>query len=478
MTTATGSTGSGKNSTLSGGALSDEGPATYLSQPDGTFERSDRSLGVERRVQGRYIGPGGGHVIFTTGTSPWQDLHCYQQQLSPCPVNRLEPKAPEAGTGAIYDREANGSTHVVSLLPEDNTPEPGEQAFYQGASQDGATVAFKIDVDALGDAPPLEGTLFVRVSDQEDGETLKVAEGPTTFAGLSRDGHYLFYVGGDEKGTIHRFDTTNEADVAINPGAPGEVVNVSADGSHVYFISEEEVGGAGEAGKPNLYVWSSGSIRYVVTVSPSDLVRTSGQQGMPPALTNWTDYAVTPAGPGAHVTVGPGADSSRTTPDGSVLIFESKAQLTPPYDNAGRTEIYRWDDEAETLTCVSCNPSGTAASGDARLQELRLLYPSTLVQNLTADGNRVFFETNEALAPQDTDGVNDIYEWRGGRPGQSAADLVWPVSPVSPTARTTGRIHPGTERPLCGLRRRRGCGVRQPGSVAKGCRGRRDPGPI
>jgi hypothetical protein len=119
---------------------------------------------------------------------------------------------------------------------------------------------------------------------------------------------------------------------------------------------------------------------------------------------------------------GPGADSSRTTPDGAALVFESKAKLTS-YQNAGHTEIYRYDDAKEDLDCVSCNRTVGEATRDARLEATTRVNNPTVIHNLSNDGGRVFFETEEALIPADTDGVNDIYEWHQEN-GESSMALI------------------------------------------------------
>ena len=384
-----------------GGSLAASGSAEYLGAPDGSFELVGiGSVGgvsiTERFAQGRYISAAGEHVILSTGRLLSGSKECGEAVFQ-CPVHRLADNAPPEGTGAVYDRAADGPTKVVSLLPGDVVPGGGEDAAYQGASRDGTTVAFKIGT-----------TLYVRMPDSGDGNTLQVAEGDPVWAGLSDDGHYLFYVAGGENGTIHRFDTETEVDVEINPSAAGEVVNISADGSHIYFVSEEQIDGKGSVGQPNLYAWDGSTITYVATVVASDLERTSGVEGGYPNLTNWTDWAVSPEkGPSEE---GPGADASRTTPDGSVLVFESKAQLTP-YDNAGHTEIYRWDNNVDSLVCVSCNPTAEPATGNAQLQNLDLVRPPIALHNVSDDGGQVFFETTEGLTSEDVDGVNDIYEW-------------------------------------------------------------------
>jgi hypothetical protein len=384
------------------GSLAAEGNGEYLSNPDGSFELVGvGGEGTERLAQGRFISANGEHIIFTTGRAFTQSVDCWAIGVK-CPVHPLESNAPPAGTGAVYDRSADGPTHVVSLLPGDARPETGEEAFYQGVSKDGSSVVFKINE-----------VLYVRADNGlAEERTEEVATGSTTFAGISADGRYVFYV---TAGDIHRFDTTNEVDAQVNSTGDGKVVNVSADGSHVYFISEEEIEGQGAAGKPNLFVWSGGTPKFVATVAASDLVRTSGTVEGMPSLTNWTSKVVSPE---TQSQPGPGADSSRTTPDGSVIVFESRARLTS-YDNGGHTEIYRYQEGDPSPTCISCNPAVEPAEGDARLQELFMMLPPVVIHNLSDDGGHVFFETPEALAGRDTDGVNDVYEWKQEEGGSS-----------------------------------------------------------
>ncbi|MGN6588663.1 MAG: hypothetical protein ACTHKT_14515, partial [Solirubrobacterales bacterium] len=140
-----------------GGSLAGEFGADYLSNPDGSFEPVGiGSEGTEPLAQGRYISEGGKHVIFSTGKDPNLSYWCFKQGPH-CAVEELEPAA-TTGTGAIYDREADGPTHLLSLLPGATEQEAGRQAFYQGASKDGTSIAFKI-----------EGNLYLRVN--SGGET-------------------------------------------------------------------------------------------------------------------------------------------------------------------------------------------------------------------------------------------------------------------------------------------------------------------
>jgi hypothetical protein len=382
------------------------GPTSYLTKPDGTLELVGRGpLGDEPFAHARWISGTGDHVIFVTGHSPAGQSPWCSEAGSNCEVRKLEPKAPPTGTGAVYARAVSGLAQVVSLLPGDATPAEGDQTFFQGASKDGTTVAFKIN-----------GTLYVRVPDEGDGETLKVTDGASTYAGMSDDGSYLFYL---VAGNIHRFDTATEGDDQVGVTGDAVVSNISGDGSHVYFISESEINGAGSAGEPNLFVWSGSTPQYIATIDPSDLVKTSGDELDFAALGRWTSRAIN----ASLEESGPGAEASRTNPDGSVYVFESRAQLTSADDDA-RVEIYRYDDTDKSLQCLSCSTTGSSPA-DARLQNLTLTGIPTVIHNVTDDGDRVLFETKEALLDRDIDGgVNDIYQWTRQESGESVLDLI------------------------------------------------------
>jgi hypothetical protein len=122
--------------------------------------------------------------------------------------------------------------------------------------------------------------------------------------------------------------------------------------------------------------------------------------------------------------------SARVSADGDTLLFTSRGRVSG-YDNHGAgsecgeggteacSEIYLYDATAHSLSCVSCNPAGAPATRDALLYHLENdgfiapepMYPANLPRNLSADGARVVFETEEALLPSDTNGQMDVYEW-------------------------------------------------------------------
>jgi hypothetical protein len=382
------------------GSLTIGGPAAYyLRHEDGGVEAIGRgSLGEDRRAQARWISSGGGHVIFVTGFG------------NGATAVRLEPDAPAVGIRAIYDRSPGGPTHVVSLLPGNETP--SAPATYLGSSTDGRAVAFKLTE---------EGTtrLYLRL---DNTKTVEVASGDTTFGGLSRDGSRLFYLKG---GDVFVFEAATNQTTQIGGGGESTLVNVSADGSHAYFVSPKQLDGEskGIPGEENLYAWNGAEIDFIGALKQSDV---SGEAGAESFVTGglglWTTNVLDPE---QTDRTGIADDPSRTTPDGGVLVFESRADLAPPYDNAGHTKIYRYDARARSLACISCNPTGAPADSDDRLQSrpsglLHSLPPLNAISqipNVTDDGQAVFFESEEPLAAGDVDGKSDVYEWKAGGAG-------------------------------------------------------------
>jgi hypothetical protein len=251
--------------------------------------------------------------------------------------------------------------------------------------------------------------------ERRNNATLTVAAGTTTYAGVSRDGGEVFYV---QSGNIFAFDANSLTTTSITSGGGATVVNISADGSHVYFASTQQLDGSkGTLGAENFYVWDGASVRFIVVLDPSDFTGFGGSNLI--NLGTWT----TAVGPVQTSGSGPEVDPSRTNPDGTVLAFQSHASLTS-YDSGGHSEVYRFDDEepdqAKQLTCVSCSPIGAVAASEAELapnisDESRKTNMLAHTENVSDDGQTVFFQSGDPLVPGDVNGTTDVYEWKEGR---------------------------------------------------------------
>ncbi len=378
-------------------------------EPEGQFELigcAEPGFKNEPEIRVRWITAGAGHIIFDTS----ERSH-----------SQLRADAPPSGTPAIYDRTPDG-LHTVSLEPGNVTP--NTYAYYQGASADGTTVLFSLGSDT-GSTP-----LYARI---DNAKTVEVASAGWTFAGVSGNGTRVFYLqGGDlfacDLGAVGCVGSGANAPAQIGSGGETTVVNVSANGSYVYFVSsvvltgheknehEEEAG----IGKENLYGWDGSGVRFIATLDPVDVAGVSAPDGSTyHGLGLWVPKATEPNNAARHE--GAAADPSRSTPDGSALVFESHASLTG-YKNEGHTEIYRYDAAANSgageLACLSCNPTKAPASSDARLENFPLVddffSPASRrapIANLSEDGRTVFFESADRLVSGDTDGLPDVYEW-------------------------------------------------------------------
>jgi hypothetical protein len=359
--------------------------------PDGHSEPVGRgSLGIDPIVEAILISQNGSHTLFST---------------LPDHAIRLELSAPPSGTAAIYDRTHDEATHVVSLLPGDVTPAAGEDARYRGASLDGEGVAFEIGGSNM---------LYLR---QHNAVTYEVGAG-LTYAGIVEGGGRIFYV---KAGNLFAFDTTSKSAIQFSKGGHATPVNISADGSTAYFLSpdvltgkkENPNGASAQAGQENLYVSREGQLSFVGTVEPLDAEETLEGSGVKVGLSRW----VASVQPAEFSGASPAAETSRLTPDGDTLIFEARAPLTG-YDTDGHKAIYRYDLSSASLTCLSCNPTGQPATGEASLQTLPRDPKVTVglglevrMLNIRPDGNRAFFQSQEALVPQDVDNRQDVYEW-------------------------------------------------------------------
>jgi DNA-binding beta-propeller fold protein YncE len=336
----------------------------YLRTPAGFELVGKGSLGEEPEGEGRFIAPGGEHVIFSSRA-------------------HLEGEAPAAPAMAIYDRAAGSSNSEVLSTPPSSPSLEEQEAFetkdanFKGAAEDGSAVVFS-----------LSAALYLH----RGGQTERVADAPATFAGISDEGVVVLYL---SEGEIHRFAEGADQLVAEE----GTIAHVSPDGSTVLFITDEKT-------QPLLQIWraQTETSTQIAELDPNDL---KGFGGESIALGTWVS-AISPSGTRR-------ANSpTRSTPDGDVVLFQSHAQLTD-YDNEGQGQVYRYDTGAEEILCVSCPAGGAPSSADAMLQQGPgggQIWPTTLIPNVTDDGQQAIFESPDRLLPEDANEVTDVYQWR------------------------------------------------------------------
>jgi hypothetical protein len=238
------------------------------------------------------------------------------------------------------------------------------------------------------------------------------------------DGRYAFYTEGEK---LWRFDTeSNTREALAGEGLKGENAGVQGvlgindtgeDGAYVYFVATGVLVGdengnkeRAEAGQNNLYLRHGGVTSFVATLSPEDNNLKGTGLDNNELYGDWMPNL--------------GNRTAEVTPDGRHLVFESVRPLTG-YDNVlaggGRAlEAFAYAADAGRLACASCSPTGApppiVVNPSATL--LHVSSSDTYIPRwISADGSRVFFDTFQPLVPQDTNGVQDVYEWeREGTP--------------------------------------------------------------
>jgi hypothetical protein len=215
-------------------------------------------------------------------------------------------------------------------------------------------------------------------------------------------------------------DLTPDANAGDPNGAEVRgILGNSDDGAYLYFAANGVLASGASPGscsintRPtdscNLYLYHQGQISFIARLQDGD---------------NWRGLARSSRGLGDEPKI------SRVSADGRTLLFTSAQKLTE-YENAGKPELYRYRvGNPNPIVCVSCNPTGLLPSGAPGLISIRTegitsIDPTpVLTRNLSADGNRVFFETREALVASDTNGSRDVYEWEAKGTGSCDSEAV------------------------------------------------------
>jgi WD40-like Beta Propeller Repeat len=234
------------------------------------------------------------------------------------------------------------------------------------------------------------------------------------------------------------------------------VLGASEDGSYVYFMANGVLGDGAARGATrgtcesasevscNLYEYHNGAITFVATLSADD-------------KTAWD---------GESITKDIGVLTSRVSPDGRYLAFMSQRSLTG-YDNldavSGKPdqEVYLYDAVTGHLACASCNPTGSRPTGvevgefdiigkKPRLNivgideglgigyterswvaaniphadELGAFRAALYQPRALSDSGRLFFDSNDALVPQDVNRNEDVYEFEPVGVGSCAVSSV------------------------------------------------------
>jgi WD40-like Beta Propeller Repeat len=313
---------------------------------------------------------------------------------------------PSEGAGAQY-WTANSEGSLVYLtssgqLTADSTAGPGQDPKEPG--QD--LYQYNADTGELSDL----------TVDHNPGETATVKG--VLGMGESEGGQYVYFTAGGV--------------LAANANSDGEKAATQTCQSKTYHNESE-------ASTPcNLYLYHDGQTTFIATLGGAAEAE----------LSDDTEAVM--------------ARTARVSPDGKLLAFQSERPLTgydslpangqacpeplregeyetesearaagdkdATYNNVGCLEVFEYDAQTGKLVCASCNPSGLPPAGDSMLPETyhEILNvtgweSSTVQQRYLLDDGRLFFQSEDALLPQATNGKLNIYEYEPEGTGQCAA---------------------------------------------------------
>ncbi len=370
---------------------------------------------------------------------------------------------PNNGNHSLYEW-FGGSLQVASILPNGKQAAEENEDAALGHQGYGTRRAVSDDGSRIAWSTP--GALFVR--DTSLGETVRLdvvesgaqgGQGGAVFQTASSDGSKVFFLDGSkltrnatsagEKPDLYMCEvgeaageptcTLKDLTVDQNTGeaasVQGNVLGASEDGRYVYFVASGVLAAGATPGGNNLYVQDTvtGARRLVATLSSED-------------GSDWTPS--TSGGASIGVTV-------RVSANGRYLAFVSQRSLTG-YENIDANsgqpdkEVFLYDASANSVVCVSCNPTGARPTGefDSGAFPGLLVDRSSLHGLLTghwlagsipgwdagndsgrsswyqsdylSDSGRLFFNAADALVPGDTNGLEDVYEYEPGGVGGCA----------------------------------------------------------
>jgi hypothetical protein len=383
------------------------------------------------------------HVVF------WSTAALTPGAVAGVPPETKEREPEETEHHNLYEW-SGGKLQLINITPA-GTSEPGaylgswewrDGATATALSNDGRWVVWS-EGRLYGGCHGCLNNVHLYARDMDAGKTVQIGAGGKypRFETMSSDGSKVFFVETDEGhgGDLYVFDTATDTQINLtvdhgageaNAGVQDAVMGASEDGSYVYFVATGVLASGAVKGADNVYVlhesegvWTT---RYIATLARED-------------AKSWT------AGSGGVV---PFLVSSRVSPNGHYLAFMSERSLTG-YDNLDAAsgqpdeEVYLYDAVSDRLVCASCDPTGARPVGvfdDRQFVDPLLVDLSTewsadggtgnhwlagsipgwvhVSGNLASyqprylsDSGRLFFDSPDALVPQATNGLEDVYEY-------------------------------------------------------------------
>jgi hypothetical protein len=300
----------------------------------------------------------------------------------------------------IYDW-SHGQLSLVGVLNDGNTPAGGAVAGFgesalkrstSGETRNAAGESTRNDAN-IQDAISRDGTR-VFFHDPVTGEAFVREDGERTIAlpmgsiAANPQGTQVL-VQGDEGLAEYNIDTASAAVIAPTGSGVEKILDFS-DGSHVYFSATAVLAAGATSGQENTYVWyeeaGAAKIKFVGAALASNGVTEDG----------------------------------RTLLAGGEIYHAESGELNCAICSSGVPLVV--NPVCQVSSGVGCPDTkfypGIYFEGFEANPVYEPLSPSVApIQSMSDNGSRVIFESIEALVPEDTNGVMDVYEWERGGEG-------------------------------------------------------------
>ena len=373
----------------------------------------------------------------------------------------------------------NGKTSVEEGVTDTSLGFNNEKIVRNAISNDGSRVVWTA-----------ERHLYIRDVASEETVQLDVPEvgvsggsGEPEFQDASADGSRVFFTDGTRLTTnatasgadLYVFEVTSgnplqgrlvDLTHVLIEGEGAEVLGVvpgaSEDGSYVYFVANGMLAPGASEGNCRAFP----KLEHTCSLY---IVHNNGSEWEDPTFIAKLSNGDQPDWGGAAGVDNLADLTARVSPDGQYFAFMSEMSLTG-YDNQDASsgvpdeEVYLYDARTGTLTCASCNPTGSSPQGvfDPNFTEEPQGPPPMLIDQpgvwsghwlaasvvgLTpidsthavrqsrylSDSGRLFFNSSDALVPSDVNGTEDVYEYEPEGPtcdseNHSASEVFRPAN--------------------------------------------------
>ncbi len=234
-----------------------------------------------------------------------------------------------------------------------------------------------------------------------------------------------------EGGGVYRFDLGTKLLSFVTPLNEGKVYATTSDLTSLYICGQNGFG-----------LFQGGSMHPIAPIACEGM---GSSRNGEPRITPSTGYLFTtkagpreiPAGEAqvasgeARIVQGEEMVANGETANGEATIKFGEREigtgekkitaghLFGGYENAGLSEVYRYDPASGKFYCLSCRPDGSSPEGESALHlgggSGTRFDPASgegvEIRNLSDDGTRAVFASEDALVPADVNGKIDVYEW-------------------------------------------------------------------